>query len=85
MSERGSLPNMQYVQNNTGLKSCWECANIRVDGFPVRWCVVYPEQHIYVRPDAELENNGTTFAETCPSYAKNPTLNGGKEWDEEGI
>jgi hypothetical protein len=85
MSEEGSLPNLEYFQNDTGLKSCWECANIRVNDFPMRRCVVYPDHLPYHSVDAELKEEGTTFAETCPSFTKNPTIREDKGWDEETI
>jgi len=72
------------IENSTGKKTCWDCVNIRVGCFPNRWCKEYPDRHIYSGPETEVIEDGTTMAESCPSYSLRPGLrDDGKKWDEE--
>lgn len=74
------------IENPTGKKTCWDCVNVRVGTFPDRWCSLYPDRHIYSSPESEVAEEGTTMAESCPSYGLRLGLEPeGHAWDEEGV
>lgn len=60
---------------NPDHKSCWECERIRVAGFPNRYCLKFPNQHIW-SGNAECELNDLkiykeellTVADKCNYY-----------------
>ena len=55
-------------------RTCWDCDNMRVRGFPTRACAEYPDRHIWSSLESELEESGTTIADTCENFVWNSRI-----------